>query len=188
MAMIPTHRVNVLTGIKSAKIMEDASQYSGLVRAAKRPLLIIGPMLEQWTVDGKVAMEYALEIAKAGNIPICATATTRKRLLELGVNPDSCYDGVEIVNHLKDPGWRGVKKEGNHDLVMFFGIRSDLEEQLLSVLKHFAYKHLKTMTLDKYYFPHANYSLPNFRKLTGWKKFLEDLISDLRQNSATKEG
>lgn len=183
MAMIPTHRVNVLTGIKSARIVEDASQYAGYIRTARRPLLVIGPMLEKWSLDGKFAIEYALEIAKSGNIPVCATATTRKKLMELGVEPDSALDAVEVVNHLKDPGWQGVKKQGNHDLVIFFGIRSDMEEQMLSVLKHFAYKHLKTMTLDKYYFPHANYSLPNMPKTEKWQAFLEDLIANLQAKS-----
>jgi acetyl-CoA decarbonylase/synthase complex subunit epsilon len=173
--------VNVLTGIKSARVIEDASQYADFIGKAKRPLLVLGPLLEQWSLDGKLVMDYALEIAKAANISICATATVKGKMMELGTKPDSVYDAVEIVNHLKDPSWQGVRKEGNHDLVIFFGIRSDLEEQCLSVLKHFAFGHLKTMTLDKYYLPHANYSLPNFRKEERWKAFLEKLISDLKK-------
>jgi len=180
-AMIPFHRVNVLTGIKSARLIEDASQYANLIQKAKRPLLVLGPLLSEWSFDGKLLIEYALEIAKTANIPICATDIVKGKMVELGTKPDSVYDAVEIVNHLKDPDWKGVKKEGNHDLVIFFGIRSDLEEQCLSVLKHFAFNHLKTMTLDKYYFPHANYSLPNFRKDEQWKAFLEDLISELKK-------
>lgn len=180
-AMIPFHRVNVLTGIKSARLIEDASEYANLIQKAKRPLLVLGPLLSEWALDGKLLIEYALEIAKAANIPICATAHVKGKMVELGVKPDSVYDAVEIVNALKDPDWKGVKKEGNHDLVIFFGIRSDLEEQCLSVLKHFAFNHLKTMTLDKYYFPHANYSLPNFRKDEQWKAFLENLIDELKK-------
>jgi len=181
MAMIPLHRVNVLTGIKSAKLIEDASQYANLIQRAKRPLLVLGPLLSEWSLDGKLAIDYALEIAKAANISICATATVKGKMVELGTKPDNVYDAVEIVNALKDPEWQGVKKEGNHDLVIFFGIRSDLEEQCLSALKHFAFKHLKTMTLDKYYFPHANYSLPNFRKDKQWKAFLESLLDSLKK-------
>lgn len=181
MQMIPLHRVNVLTGIKSARLIEDASQYANLIQKAKKPLLVLGPLLSEWSLDGKLLIEYALEISKTANIPICATANVKGKMVELGIKPDSIYDAVEIVNALKDPDWRGVRKEGNHDLVIFFGIRSDLEEQCLSVLKHFAFNHLKTMTLDKYYFPHANYSLPNFRKDEQWKTFLENLIDNLRR-------
>jgi len=180
-AMIPFHRVNVLTGIKSARLIEDASEYANLIQKAKKPLLVLGPLLSEWSLDGKLLIEYALEIAKIANIPICATDIVKGKMVQLGTKPDSVYDAVEIVNHLKDPDWKGVRKEGNHDLVIFFGIRSDLEEQCLSVLKHFAFNHLKTMTLDKYYFPHANYSLTNFRKDEQWKAFLESLINDLRK-------
>ena len=174
--VIPFHRVNVLTGTKSGIAIDDAQEYR-----AKRPLFVLGPLLSEWSLDGKLAIEYALEIAKTTNIPICATATLKGKMVELGVKPDSVYDAVEIVNALKDADWKGVKKDGNHDLVIFFGIRSDLEEQCLSVLKHFAFNHLKTMTLDKYYFPHANYSLPNFRKDEQWKAFLENLIDELKK-------
>ncbi|MQY56411.1 MAG: CO dehydrogenase/acetyl-CoA synthase complex subunit epsilon [Dehalococcoidia bacterium] len=179
-ALIPFHRVNVLTGIKSARLIEDASEYADLIQKAKRPLLVLGPRLLEWALDGKLLIEYALEIAKAANIPICATAHVKGKLTELGVKPDSVYDAVEIVNALKDPDWKGVKRAGNHDLVIFFGIRSDLGEQSLSVLKHFA-PHLKTMTLCKFYYPHANYSLPNFRKDEQWKAFLENLIDNLKK-------
>lgn len=181
MAVIPFHRVNVLTGIKAARVIETAPEYAGFIRKAKRPLLVLGPLLSEWSLDGKLLIEYALEIAKAANIPICATETVKGKMTELGVKPDNVCDAVEIVNHLKDPDWQGVRKEGNHDLVIFLGVRSDLEEQCLSVLKHFAYKHLKTMTLDKYHFPHANYSLPNFRKDEQWKGFLEELIANLKK-------
>ncbi|MBA7706500.1 hypothetical protein ES703_115354 [subsurface metagenome] len=180
MAVIPFHRVNVLTGIKAARLIEASSEYAAFIQKAKRPLLILGPLLSEWSLDGKLLIDYALEIAKAADIPICATAHVKAKLTELGVMHDSVYDAVEIANALKDPDWRGVRKEGNHDLVLFFGIRSDLAEQTLSVLKHFA-PHLKTMTLCKFYFPNANYSLPNFRKDKQWKAFLEGLIADLKK-------
>jgi acetyl-CoA decarbonylase/synthase complex subunit epsilon len=161
-------------------LIEDPSEYASLIKKAKRPLLVVGPLLLKSTADGKILMEYALDIAKAASIPICATAQTRGKIVELGVQPDSVYDTVEIVNALKDPNWQGVKKEGNHDLVMFFGIRSDLGNQGLSTLKHFA-PHLKTMTLCLHYFPHASYSLPNFKKDAKWEEFLESLIASLKK-------
>jgi acetyl-CoA decarbonylase/synthase complex subunit epsilon len=179
-AVIPRHRVNVLTGIKSAKLIEDPVEYASLIKKAKRPLLVVGPLLLASLPDGKLLLEYALDIAKAAGVPICATAQTRGKIVELGVEPDCVYDTVEIANALKDPEWQGAKKEGNHDLVILFGIRSDLGNQSLSTLKHFA-PHLKTMTLCKHYFPHANYSLPNFKKDAKWQEFLESLIANLKK-------
>jgi len=51
----------------------------------------------------------------------------------------------------------------------------------LSTLKHYA-RHLKTMTLCKYYYPHASYSLPNLKD-GKWKEFLESLITNLKENA-----
>ncbi|MBM3182865.1 MAG: CO dehydrogenase/acetyl-CoA synthase complex subunit epsilon [Chloroflexi bacterium] len=180
---LPYHRVNVLTGTKAARIIEDAEEYAMLVQKAKRPLLVLGPKILTKPVEGKPLFEYAVEIAKTLDIPICATFHTKKKLVELGVEPSSTYDIIEILNHLKDPAWKGVKKEGNHDLVMFLGFRTDLGEQGLSTLKHFA-PHLKTMTLCPYFYPHASYSLPNFRKDSQWKEFLDNFIANLKKKEA----
>ena len=68
-AVIPYHRVNVLTGIKSAKLIEDAAEYANLIQKAKRPLLVLGPRLLELSLDGRLLLEYALELAKAANIP-----------------------------------------------------------------------------------------------------------------------
>ena len=180
--VMPLHRVNVLTGIKSAIVLDDPSEYAALIKQARRPLLVLGPKLLEKPFGEKILLEYALELAKVANMPTCATAHIRAKMMELGVKPDSEYDAVEIINHLKDLQWKGVRKEGNHDLVLFFGIRTDLGNQGLSALKHFA-PHLRTMTLCKYVFPNADYSLPNFRNDGVWKAFLEELISSLKEEN-----
>jgi acetyl-CoA decarbonylase/synthase complex subunit epsilon len=180
---LPYHHVNTLTGTKSARLIEDPVEYAHLIKMANRPLMVIGPRLLNTTLGDRLLMEYAIDIAKALDIPICATAHTKKKLVEMGVEPASTFDIIEIINHLKDPEWKGVKGEGNHDLVMFFGIRTDLGEQGLSTLKHFA-PHLKTMTLCKYYFPNASYSLPNYRKDAKWQELLDTIITELNKKEA----
>ena len=177
---LPLHKVNVLTGTKSAKEIENAEEYAQLIKKAKNPLMVLGPVLcGDASLGDKPLIDYALDIAQAVNMPICATGHVKAKLVEKGVTPDSEYDIVEIINALKKPEWKGVKGEGNHDLVLFFGIRTDLANQGLSVLKHYA-PHLKTMTLCKYVFPHANYSLTNIRKDEKWKEFLEALVANLK--------
>jgi acetyl-CoA decarbonylase/synthase complex subunit epsilon len=178
--VMPLHRVNILTGTRGPKVMTEAAEFADIIKRAKRPLFVLGPRLLATDFDGKSLVEYALEIAKAAKAPICATAHIRAKMMQLGAKPDSEHDAVEIVNCLKDPEWKGLRKEGNHDLVIFFGIRTDLGNQSLSTLKHFA-PHLKTMTLCKYVYPHANYSLPNIRKDEEWRVFLENLIAKLKE-------
>jgi len=181
--VLPYHSVNTMTGTKYARLIEDPAEYAHLVKRANRPLLVVGTWAVTKTLMDRPIVEYAVEIAKALDIPVCATAHTKKKLLELGVEPASSYDIIEILNHLKNPEWKGVKKEGNHDLVMFIGFRTDLGEQGLSTLKHYA-PHLKTMTLCKYYYPNASYSLPNFRKDEQWKEFLDNFIAKLKEKEA----
>ena len=181
--VLPFHSVNTMSGTKYAKLIEDPGEYAHMIKRATRPLLVIGSWALTRSVGGRLVIEYAVEIAKTLNIPICATAHTKKKLLELGVEPASSFDIIEILNHLKDPAWKGVKKEGNHDLVMFIWFRTDLGEQGLSTLKHFA-PHLKTMTLCKYYYPNASYSLPNYRKDEQWQEFLDKMIANLKEKEA----
>lgn len=182
-SVLPFHHVNTMTGTKYARMIEDPSEYAHFVKNATRPLLVIGSWALKVPIGDKLVIDYAVEIAGARGIPICATAHTPKKLREMGVEPDSTLDVIEILNHLQDPAWKGVKGEGNHDLVMFIGFRTDLGEQGLSSLKHYA-PHLKTMTLCKYYYPNASYSLPNFRKDDKWKEFLDTMIANLKQKEA----
>ena len=182
-SVLPYHYVNTMSGTKYAQLIEDPGEIAHYILNAKRPLLVLGPKILDENPGGKPLVELAVEISRALNIPICATAHTPKKLREMKVEPDSTLDIIEIINHLKDPEWKGVKGEGNHDLVIFLGIRSDLATQGLSTLKHFA-SHLKTMTLCKYYYPNASFSLPNFRKDDKWKEFLDALITNLKTKEA----
>jgi len=177
---IPYHKVNVFTGTKEARIIDDGAIYAELIKKALRPLLIVGPECLAKSLDGKPLLEWAVEIARSAGMPICATAHTKKGLLETGYSPESSYDLIEILNCLTKPDWAGVEGKGNHDLVLFLGIRTDLATGGLSTLKHYA-PHLKTMTLCKYYFPHANYSMPNLVKDKKWHEFLTTMLEKLRQ-------
>ncbi|MBI4776763.1 MAG: CO dehydrogenase/acetyl-CoA synthase complex subunit epsilon [Deltaproteobacteria bacterium] len=177
---LPYHKVNVLTGTKEARIIKDGAEYAELIKKAERPLLVLGPRVLKDSLNGKLLLDWALELARSGNIPICATAHTKKGLLARECIPECSYDIMEILNCLKTPSWKGVKGEGNHDLVLFFGIRTDLASAGLSTLKHYA-PHLKTMTLCRYYFPHADYSMPNFPKDQKWEEFLDNMLANLKE-------
>lgn len=174
---LPYHYVNVLTGTKSCKVIEEAKELAAIMKKAQRPLFVFGPQALKLSLNDKPLINYGVAIARALNSATVATAHTKKMLLRLGLLPDSSYDLIEIINHLKDPNWQGVKKQGNHDLVMFLGIRADIANQGLSTLKHFA-GHLKTLTLCKFVFSHASYSLPNLKDKK-WAQILEEVVQNL---------
>jgi acetyl-CoA decarbonylase/synthase complex subunit epsilon len=178
MEMEPYHRVNTLTGLKGAQVLKETEQCADIIKTARRPLMVVGGKIGESDSLGRPLGEYAIEIAESRDMPVCATAHSRGVLMQLGWMPESTLDFIEIVNHLKNKRWKGVVGEGNHDLVLFMGIRSDLLEQGLSSLKHFA-PHLKTLTLDRHVLPHANYSLPNWHKGKNYQKFLDGLVEAL---------
>jgi len=126
---VPFFRVNVLTGTKGAKVIEDPKACADVIRKAKRPLLAIGARAIEHLIGDKLHLEYCLELAKKAGIPVCATAHVKKKALEFGTLPESVYDLIEIIHLLKFQDWKGVRKEGNHDLVIFSGVRCDLGEQ-----------------------------------------------------------
>jgi acetyl-CoA decarbonylase/synthase complex subunit epsilon len=176
--MKPYWDVNTLTGTKTARIVEDPVQFASRIKKAVRPLYILGPDVLDRKIGDRLFLEYCLDVAKAGNLPICATAHVLKKMSEMGATPDSTYDIIEIINHLKDPEWQGVRKEGNHDLIVFSGVRCDLAERGLSTLKHFA-PHLETMALCRFSHPNADFALPVIRKDVKWQEYFDGLVASL---------
>ena len=104
------HEVNILTGHKEAKIIKDAEQCVALIKKAERPLIVVGSKVFDQTSLPRHLGEYAIELADALDMSICATANAKKVLIELGWMPESDLDFVEIINCLKRKGGRGVGK------------------------------------------------------------------------------
>lgn len=176
--VMPYYKVNVLTGTKAARVISEPAEGAAIIDRAKNPLYIFGPETIATPVGDRLLIDYALLIAKARDIPICATAHVKKKMLELGVMPDSTYDIIEIVHFLKNKEWSGVRGKGYHDLVLFTGVRCDLAERGLATLKHFA-PHLKTYAICRRSHPNADYAVPVIVKEEKWREYLEGLTGAL---------
>ncbi|RLI27068.1 MAG: CO dehydrogenase/acetyl-CoA synthase complex subunit epsilon [Candidatus Hecatellales archaeon] len=151
--------------------------YAALTKRAKNPLLIVGKYVLEFELDGKLLIDYAIEIARKRDMPIVATAHTLKGFLERNF-PAVSMGLVDIVNRLQDPNFTvDPRKPPPHDLVLFLGITYQFASQGLSTLKHFA-PHLKTITLCKWYHPNADWSFPNVKN-EEWKQLLEAFIKAL---------
>jgi acetyl-CoA decarbonylase/synthase complex subunit epsilon len=174
----PYYKVIIFTGSKAAKVISEPAEAAKIIFKAKNPLYVLGPEAINAPVGEKLLLQYSLEIAKSRKMPICATAHVKKMMLELGVVPDSVYDIIEIVHFLKDKDWAGVRGQGNHDLVLFTGVRCDLAEQGLSTLKHFA-PNLKTFAICRRSHPNADYALPIIQKTLQWREYLAELVREL---------
>ena len=156
----------VIAGPKQALLVTPETAEM-MLKKAKRPLMIMGPLVKDSPV-----LALAAQIAEKWNIPIVSTGDAFKALNEANIESRS-YGVVEIVNLLKDPEWKGINGEGQHDLVLFIGVIYYIASQGLSTLKHFA-PHLKTLTLCKFFHSNADASFPNMND-EEWIKYLEKL-------------
>ena len=147
-----------------------------LIKAAKRPLLIVGgtALTEKW--KDKLLIDFVAELAKTG-IPVVATAHSYKALVERGAEPVAVMTVADVTNRLQDPNW-SVDGKGKHDLVMYVGVAYQLQSQMLSTLRHFA-THLRTLSLDRYFHPNATFSMPNLRH-EEWEEVLNNVIKVLK--------
>ncbi|MDO8870982.1 MAG: CO dehydrogenase/acetyl-CoA synthase complex subunit epsilon [Methanobacteriaceae archaeon] len=159
----------VIAGPKQALLVTPETAKM-MLKKAKRPLFVVGPLLKEDPI-----LSLTKDIAEHWELPIVTTGDAYKTFKDLGV--DSTHYGiVEIVNLLKDPDWKGIKGEGQHDLVMFIGCIYYIASQGLSTLKHFA-PHLKTLTICKFFHSNADASFPNMND-DEWLKYLEKMKSD----------
>ena len=81
------------------------------------------------------------------------------------------------IRDSRDPNWRGIDGNGNHDTVIFFGILYYYASQMLSCLKNFALNPLiRTISIDKYYHPNARFTFPNIESDEEYKKIIEKVV------------
>ena len=152
-----------------------------LIKASKRPLLVYGSLVLN-ELNGKQLVDYAIEIAHASKAPVVATAHTMKAFLAKGFTPDASMPVINIVDRLRDPDWKGLRGEGQHDTVVFLGVLYYLGSQGLSTLKHFA-PYLKTITLCRFFHPNATFSFPNMDDRT-WEASLNTLVQNMKGKPA----
>ncbi len=162
-------------GPTKAKSIEKVVVVGALLKKAKKPLLIVGTNAITEKTGKKSMIDYFIELSKTANIPIVATAQTIKSFKEKGFDNAYSINGMEITYLLTDPDWMVAPKKGPHDLVMTYGFPYYYEWLMLSALINFS-AHIKTVTLGRYYQPHATWSFPNLKKQK-WNDALKEILT-----------
>ncbi|HID17164.1 TPA: CO dehydrogenase/acetyl-CoA synthase complex subunit epsilon [Candidatus Bathyarchaeota archaeon] len=147
-----------------------------LIRRAKRPILIVGHRASEEVLDQAKLVDYAAEVAEAGGIPVASSGSSFTELKKRGIQV-SLMSAVEAAGRLVDPSWKGLNGLGPHDLALFMGLPYYVEWVILSGIKHFS--NVKTMSLSRFYQPHASWSFSNLN-LEEWSKSLKAIIKGLR--------
>lgn len=167
-----------IPGPKKAHVITRPAVVVAMVKRAKRPIFIVGHKAVEVESGKEKAIDLAIRLAKGTKIPVVATAHIVGEFIKRDFHPAAWMPAMDIGNRLKDPEWKGVDGQGRYDLAVFMGFPYYMEWLILSGLKHFAYKHLTTISLDRFYQPHATWSFPN-TQIEEWTKSLEDVISML---------
>ncbi len=166
-----------IAGPKKALLITKPEVVAAMLKKAKRPLLVVGHQAAEEYSDDVKMLDYAIRLKKTAGIPMVATAHLIGELVKRGVQPVDSMSAMEIGSRLADPGWKGLDGKGAYDLALFMGLPYYMEFVILSGLKHFS-TNLKTISLDRFYNPHASWSFPNL-SVKDWSDSFEAMLSKL---------
>ncbi len=166
-----------IAGPKKALLILKPEVVAAMVKRAKRPILIVGHQASEDYSDEVKMIDYAIRMSKTAGIPVVATAHTISAFLKRDFQPAAWMSAMDIANRLKDPEWSGLDDMGSYDLAMFMGLPYYMEFVVLAGLKHFS-TDLKTISLDRFYNPHATWSFPNL-SIKDWNENFEILLNKL---------
>ena len=169
-----------IAGPQKALVITKPEIAAAMIKRAKRPILVVGYLATKADKDTGKMIDYAIRLNKTAGIPVVATAHTIKEFVKQGFNGATQMNAMDIGNRLKDPTWKGLDGKCSYDVALFMGWPFYMEFVILSGLKHFS-KNLKTISLDRYYNPHASWSFPNL-KAEEWNQSFETIINKLGGN------
>ena len=160
-----------IPGPIQALVIKKPEVVPAMIKKAKRPIFIVGHEAAEVNLGDKKPIDHVIRIAKAAKIPVVATAQTVAEFLKRDFQPDAWMSAMDIGTRLTDPGWSVSGEGGPHDLALLLGIPYYMEWVIESGLKSFA-PTLRTISLNRFYQPHCNWSFPNL-SLEDWHKNLE---------------
>jgi len=169
-----------IAGPKKALLILRPEVVAAMVKKAKRPLMIVGHLAaEDYSEDAKM-IDYAIRMSNAARVPVVATAHVVSEFIKRGFYSAAYMPAMDIGDRLADSEWMGLDGNGPYDLALFMGLPYYMEFVILSGLKHFS-TNLKTISLDRFYNPHASWSFPNL-SVKDWKDNLEIIVNKLGGN------
>lgn len=166
-----------IAGPKKALLILKPEVVVAMVKKAKRPLLVVGHQAAEEYSDTVKMIDHAIRMSNAAGIPVVATAHLTKELIKRNFQPAGCMPAMDIGNRLKDPTWKGLDGKGSYDLAMFMGLPYYMQFVILAGLKHFS-PNLKTISLDRFYNPHATWSFPNL-SIKDWNESFSTISDKL---------
>lgn len=169
-------QIGNVPGPKQANVITKPIVVSALIEKAERPLLIVGHEIIGVKV-GETDLTGLLAKIAGKRVQIVTTAHTAKEISTENLKNLPWMGVVEITHRLTDQAWFGLDRKGQYDLVIFLGVPYYLQSQMLSTLKHFA-PQLKTISIDRYYQPNADWSFSNISE-GDWRENFKAIVNGL---------
>ena len=166
-----------IAGPKKALLILKPEVVVAMVKRAKRPILVVSHLAAKTDLEHENMIDYSIQISKNAGIPVVATANTINEFAKRNFDSAVTMSAMDIANRLHDPAWTGLDGVGPYDLALFMGLPYYMQFVILSGLKHFS-TDLKTITLDRFYNPHATWSFPNI-SVEDWNKSFKIMIEKL---------
>ncbi|MGY5852245.1 MAG: CO dehydrogenase/acetyl-CoA synthase complex subunit epsilon [Candidatus Thorarchaeota archaeon] len=163
-----------ICGPDSAKALSKAAVLQRDLKKAKKPLLIVGADAVGMKHGKGDMIDYAIELSKAGKIPIVATGGAIKAFIEKGFEGAKSMGAMELAFYLQDEEWMGPHGKGPHDMILIYGIVYYMQWTLLSAVMNFA-PQITSIPLGRYFQPHAKWSFPNMKEKQ-WHEALDEIL------------
>lgn len=174
MAIIEPWQIAEISGPKKAAVISKPEVIDAMIKRSKHPIMVVGHLAAKIVINDKKMIDYLIGLGKARNIPIIATGSTNRELLDKGYTQATIMPAVDVGQRLSDRAWKGLDGKGPYDLAIFAGLPYYMEWTILSNLKHFA-PQMKTITLDTVYQPNASFSFSNI-STKEWVESLNAII------------
>jgi len=174
-----TGQIAEIPGPIKAVVIKEPRTVAAMIKKAKRPLIIIGDLITKYDVEGFDSLNIVTEIAKAVDAHINVTGPLIRKFRKMGYDKVYLMSTPEIVDRLRDESWKGHDGKGKYDLVIFMGFRYYYAWLMLNGLKHYAFKWLKTLSLDSYYQPNATFTLSTM-DINKWREFIKEILNIIR--------
>ena len=165
-----------IPGPTKALVITKPEVVVAMVKKAKRPILVVGHEAVESDLGEEKLIDYIIRLAKTAKIPVVATAHIVGEFVKRGYSHAAEMPAVDVTNRLQDVEWKGFDGKGQYDLALFTGLPYYMMWTILSSIKHFS--NLKTITLDRFYQPHATWSFPNLSK-KDWNENLNTLLNKI---------
>jgi acetyl-CoA decarbonylase/synthase complex subunit epsilon len=172
---IPWQTANIV-GPKNALLL-NPEHCGRLLKAAKRPLIIVGSNAMKPSVGLFDLNEYVLRLARTMKAQVVVSPVLQSHFVSTGETQVFGMGFEDLTNRLKDRKWKGFNDKGPYDYVLLIGGVYYFESQMLATLKHFA-PHIKTVSLDRFYQPNASFSFPGM-DVSKWREGLNMTIQEL---------